>query len=81
MSAHRNAPMSITIQPIGIIRFYTREQTWPWEPGMSASDVLKRLGIPEELRANVWLDGRRVRPETLLKDGQTIRIVSTLLGG
>jgi len=73
--------MPITIQPIGIIRFHIREQTWPWQPEMSASDVLKRLGIPEELRAYVWLDGRRIRPETLLKDGQVVRIVSPLTGG
>ncbi|MEW6258553.1 MAG: MoaD/ThiS family protein [Thermodesulfobacteriota bacterium] len=73
--------MPIIIQPIGIIRSHVMEQTWPWEPGMSASGLLKRLGIPEGLRAYVWLDGRRVRPDTLLKDGQVVRIVSALAGG
>ncbi len=73
--------MTILIQPIGIIRCHVMEQTWSWEPGMSASDVLKRLGLPEGLRAYVWLDGRRVKSETLLKDGQVVRIVSALAGG
>ena len=49
--------------------------------GATALDVMNQLGIPQEYPNILLVNGKQARPETVVKDGETLAIFPPLAGG
>ena len=49
--------------------------------GATAQEVMIQLGIPQEYPNILLVNGRQARPETVLKDGETLAVFPPLAGG
>jgi sulfur carrier protein ThiS len=49
--------------------------------GATVRDAMRRLGVPDDLSCLAVVDGGRVRPERVLRDGETLSLFPPLAGG
>ncbi|WP_028324772.1 hypothetical protein [Desulfatirhabdium butyrativorans] len=73
--------MPITIVPIGIVRLLIQEMSLPYEPGMTVRRIIEGLDLPTELKVCGFVNGTRLKPDAFVQDGDTIRVVSLMMGG
>jgi len=57
------------------------EETLQFDPGASARDVLKALGIPEDRVTLVFINGRHAEADQELREGDTIAFFPPVGGG
>jgi sulfur carrier protein ThiS len=73
--------MPITIVPIGIVRLFVPEKSLPYEPELTVRQLIERLDLPPALNACGFVNGKRMNLNASVQDGDTIRVVSLMMGG
>ena len=84
-SAHlsREDDVTITIKCFASLAGFqpADAEEFPISPGETVAEVMTRLGIPEGGVALIFVDNVHRRPETVLKDGDTVGFFPPIGGG
>ncbi|MEJ2715967.1 MAG: MoaD/ThiS family protein [Deltaproteobacteria bacterium] len=73
--------MKITVRPVGVVRRFAEDQTIVVRAGLNSRGLIRKLGIPHELKMISFVNGTRVDLNEELKDGDEVRLVTLLTGG
>lgn len=73
--------MKITVWPVGVVRRFAEEQSLEVRAGLTPRGLIKKLGIPHELKMIAFVNGKRADLNAELKDGDQVRLVTLLTGG
>ncbi|MGD9975605.1 MAG: MoaD/ThiS family protein [Desulfatirhabdiaceae bacterium] len=73
--------MRIVVKPAGIIRMVVSEMALDVPPGRRLDQVIEGLRIPASLKLMVFVNGIRRDGNTVLNDGDEIRIITLMTGG
>jgi molybdopterin synthase sulfur carrier subunit len=75
--------MTITVKCFAsLARFQPSDaEAFPIAPGETVAEVLARLGIPEGGVALIFVDNVHRKPETVLKEGETVGFFPPIGGG
>lgn len=74
--------MSLTIQPLGILKDYTGGEGFINLPtGLTIRQILSGLGIPAEVVALVVVNGEIQDKEYLPQDGDIVKLLAIIGGG
>jgi len=73
--------MSIKVRPIGLIKRFAQEQEIDLREGLTPRQLIRDLGIPEELRMMAFVNGKSRGLDEELRNGDDIKLVTLLTGG
>jgi len=75
--------MPVRIIPVGLLKAYlpTDDAGHLVEAGKTTEQVLAELGIPSHLVAMVLVNSRQVPKDTVLRDGDVVKLVPFVGGG
>ena len=75
--------MPVTLRPIGHLKSYLKEgEELTVPPGKSIRDTLREAGIPPEVVALVVVnDVHQTDKETVLQEGDVVRVMAVIGGG
>ncbi len=73
--------MRIKVKPIGLIRNYLNEQDVDIVPGCTPRVLVKELGIPQELKMAVFINGKKKNLDDELQENDEIKLVTLATGG
>ena len=63
-----------------MVKIIYRDRTWEVRPGSTVRHVIEKVGLnPESILA--VRDGKLINEETLIEDGDTIKLVAVVSGG
>ena len=63
-----------------MVKIVYRDRTWEVRPGSTVRHVIEKVGLnPESILA--VRDGKLINEETLIEDGDTIKLVAVVSGG
>ncbi|MDI7275304.1 MAG: MoaD/ThiS family protein [Anaerolineae bacterium] len=73
----------MTIVPVGLLKPHLgeREAVLAEAAGMTVEQVLAELGIQSDLVAMVLINGRQAAKDTVLRDGDTVKLIPFVGGG
>ncbi len=49
--------------------------------GSTVADVLRRIGVPDDVETTVLIDGRHAQPDSLVGDGNHLDVFPPMSGG
>lgn len=73
--------MPVTIMPIGILRLFITEQSLPYEPEVTVRRLIEGLALPPTLKVCAFVNGKRMKPDASVHDGDTLRVIALMMGG
>jgi sulfur carrier protein ThiS len=80
--------MRITVNIYANLRYYlpefenaVKDKEWHLPEGSTVGQVLKRLGLPREIRVMILVNNNSVHEKTVLEEGDIIHILPQMVGG
>lgn len=73
--------MSVRLLPIGVVHLFATEKSISVEAGLTVQQAIEHLALPPDLRVCGFANGKRMKPDALLHDGDILRVVSLMAGG
>jgi len=83
MTAPPTKNMPVTLRPIGHLKSQVNGQTEiTVAAGLTVREALKQVGIPPEVVALVVINGNhQTDKDTVLRDGDTVKLMAVIGGG
>lgn len=74
--------MPVTLRPLGMLKEYIGGQAEiTVEAGRTIRETMQALGIPPELAALVLVNDEQQSKDTLLQDGDVLKLMAVIGGG
>lgn len=73
--------MKIFLVPVGIMKKYMKELELEIDETLTPKGLMGKYIFPDKLKTVYFVNGKRTDPNSILKDGDVVKIVSTFAGG